>query len=121
MKDAWCDLLLKPFLGCFMQKNNTKHYFRNVTINIQERKWISKLCTNTLQELLIKTVVQVNLDMTNHCTTEFAYDGPIFLVPLSPSYPSSPVVVDVTKEFLGYSFTERIEKENLIQTFFEGF
>ena len=25
-------------------------------------------------------------------TTDFAYDGPIFLVPLSPSYPSSPVL-----------------------------
>ena len=25
-------------------------------------------------------------------TTDFAYDGPIFLVPLSPSYPSLPVV-----------------------------
>ena len=25
-------------------------------------------------------------------TTYFVYDGPIFLVPLSPSYPSSPVV-----------------------------
>ena len=25
-------------------------------------------------------------------TTDFAYDGPIFLVPSSPSYPSSPVV-----------------------------
>ena len=24
-------------------------------------------------------------------TTDFAYDGPIFLVPLSLSYPSSPV------------------------------
>ena len=24
-------------------------------------------------------------------TTDFAYDGPIFLVPLSPSYTSSPV------------------------------
>ena len=23
--------------------------------------------------------------------TDFAYDGPIFLVPMSPSYPSSPV------------------------------
>ena len=59
---------------------------------------------------------QVNLDMTDHCTTDFciwrticlvpvrcissirhmyttdfAYDGSIFLVPLSPSYPSSPV------------------------------
>ena len=62
------------------------------------------------------TVIQVNLDMTDHCTTDFciwrticlvlvrcissichmyttdfAYDGPIFLVPLSLSYPSSPV------------------------------
>ena len=60
--------------------------------------------------------IQVNLDMTDHCmtdfciwrticlvpvwsissirhmyTTDFAYDGPIFLVPLSLSYPSSPV------------------------------
>ena len=26
-------------------------------------------------------------------TTDFAYDRPIFLVPLSPSYPSSPVIV----------------------------
>ena len=32
-------------------------------------------------------------------TTDFAYDGPIFLVPLSPSYPSSPV--SIVK--LGYS------------------
>ena len=24
--------------------------------------------------------------------TDFAYDGPIFLVPLGPSYPSSPVM-----------------------------
>ena len=62
-------------------------------------------------------LIQVNLDMTDHCTTDFciwrticlvpvrcissirhmyttdfAYDGPIFLVPLSPSYPSSPVL-----------------------------
>ena len=61
-------------------------------------------------------MLQVNLDMTDHymmdfciwrticlvpvrCissilhmyTTDFAYDGPIFLVPLSLSYPSSPV------------------------------
>ena len=61
--------------------------------------------------------VQVNLDMTDHCTTDFciwqticlvpvrrissirhmyttdfAYDGPIFLVSLSPPYPSSPVL-----------------------------
>ena len=58
----------------------------------------------------------MNLYMTDHCTTgfclwqticlvpvpcissmchmymtDFAYDGPVFLVPLSPSYPSSPV------------------------------
>ena len=61
--------------------------------------------------------VQVSLDMTDHCMTDFclwrticsvpvpcissmchmymtyfAYDGPIFLVPLSLSYPSSPVL-----------------------------
>ena len=56
--------------------------------------------------------IQVNLDMTDHCTTDdmlgpspmhikyvsyvynmtdFPYDGPIFLVSLSQSYPSSPV------------------------------
>ena len=28
--------------------------------------------------------------------TDFAYDGPIFLVPLSTSYPSSPVLSMVT-------------------------
>ena len=58
----------------------------------------------------------MNLDMTDHCRTDlcllqtiwlvlvrcisnichmyktdFAYDGPIFMVPLSLSYPSSPV------------------------------
>ena len=32
-------------------------------------------------------------------TTDFAYDGPIFLVPLSLSYPSSPVY-DVTEVFV---------------------
>ena len=60
--------------------------------------------------------IQVNLDMTDHCTmdfclrrtkylvlvpcissmchmymTDFAYDVPVFLVQLSPSYPSLPV------------------------------
>ena len=30
------------------------------------------------------------------CTTDFAYDGPIYQVPLSPSYPSSPVPKDKT-------------------------
>ena len=28
-------------------------------------------------------------------TMDFAYDGPIFLVPLSPSYPSSPVFENI--------------------------
>ena len=28
-------------------------------------------------------------------TTDFAFDGPIFLVPLSPSYPSSPVLLSI--------------------------
>ena len=66
----------------------------------------------------VSPTIQVNLDMTDHCTTDFyiwrmiclvpvwcissichmyttdfAYDGPISLVPLSPSYPSSPVVL----------------------------
>ena len=33
-------------------------------------------------------------------TTDFAYDGPFFLVPLSLSYPSSPVLInrDVLKK-----------------------
>ena len=66
--------------------------------------------------------IQVNLEMTDHCMTDFciwrtiylvpvrcissirhmyttdiAYDGPIFLVPLSLSYPSSPVVIGLDK------------------------
>ena len=69
--------------------------------------------------------VQVNLDMTDHCTTDFciwrticlvpvqcissirhmyttdfAYDGPIFLVPLTPSYPSSPVYYILYNSYL---------------------
>ena len=65
-----------------------------------------------------RTSIQVNLDMTDHCTTDFwiwrticlvpvrcissirhayttdfAYDGPVFLAPLTPSYPSSPVLL----------------------------
>ena len=65
--------------------------------------------------------VHVNLDMTDHCTTDFcicrticlvqircissirhmymtdfAYNGPIFLVPLSPSYLSSPAYFNIT-------------------------
>ena len=71
-------------------------------------------------------LVQVNLDMTDHCmpnfciwrtvclapvrcissirhmyTTDFAYDGPIFLVPLSPSYPSSPVLAKLASSSIG--------------------
>ena len=67
--------------------------------------------------MIVKSYIQVNLDMTDHCmtdfciwrticlvpvryissishvyTADFAYDGPIFLVPLSLSYPSSPVL-----------------------------
>ena len=76
------------------------------------------MCTNTHTQTHIH--IQVNLDMTDHCatdlciwrticlvpvrfissihhmyTTDFAYDGPIFLVPLSPSYPSSPVHISI--------------------------
>ena len=39
--------------------------------------------------------------------TDFAYDGPIFLVPLSPSYPSSPVIKKTRKitENLAYEYS----------------
>ena len=76
----------------------------------------------TMSIVLLKTFfIQVNLDMTDHCTTDFciwrticlvpvwcvssichmyttdfAYDGLIFLVPLSLSYPSSPVLISDT-------------------------
>ena len=82
-------------------------------------------------EMLFKTqptsllLIQVNVDMTDHngflhmkddmlgpsrCissirhmyTTDFAYDGPIFLVPLSPSYPSSPVSCKFMTYFKNY-------------------
>ena len=44
-------------------------------------------------------------------TTDFLYDGPIFLVPLSPSYPSSPVVgVEViVVEVVGVEVLEEVE------------
>ena len=72
-----------------------------------------------LLKVKYKIVLQVNLDMTDHCMTDFCIwrtmclvpvrcisyvfviciwqilhinDGPIFLVPLSLSYPSSPVL-----------------------------
>ena len=49
-------------------------------------------------------------------TTDFAYDGPIFLVPLSLSYPSSPVPVQARparegrscEHFGGYKTLNRI-------------
>ena len=34
--------------------------------------------------------------------TDFAYDGPIFLVPLSPSYPSSPVIIIIMSIIMKY-------------------
>ena len=36
-------------------------------------------------------------------TTDFAHDGPVFLVPLSPSYPSSPVVSIALLDTIGYN------------------
>ena len=63
--------------------------------------------------------LQVNLDMTDHCTmypvrcissihhmhtTDFAYYGPIFLVPLSPSYPSSPVFYSLLSLYFLYIY-----------------
>ena len=81
-------------------------------LRFQDKDW--KICT-------CKRILQVNLDMTDNCTTDFciwrticlvlvwcissmrhmyttyfAFDGPIFLVPLSLSYPSSPVLVRKT-------------------------
>ena len=42
-------------------------------------------------DMLCTSPMHINKSYMN--TTDFAYDGPIFLVPLSPSYPSSPVLV----------------------------
>ena len=38
----------------------------------------------------------MHIKYSSYDTTDFAYDGPIFLVPLSPSYPSSPVCVKIS-------------------------
>ena len=47
--------------------------------------------------------------------TDFAYDGPIFLVPLSPSYPSSPVVC-VSDVFFGtIRYDKKIKKFKKIE------
>ena len=43
-------------------------------------------------------------------TTDFAYDGPIFLVPLSLSYPSSPVYI---YEHSFFNFNEKTALFNL--------
>ena len=44
-------------------------------------------------DMLGPSPMHVNLSSIRHMyTTDFAYDGPIVMVPLSPSYPSSPVV-----------------------------
>ena len=47
-------------------------------------------------------------------TTDFAYDGPIFLVPLSLSYPSSPVIAkhDVSLFSIHSCACKRIEALN---------
>ena len=34
----------------------------------------------------------MHINIRHMYTTDFAYDGPNFMVPLSPSYPSSPVL-----------------------------
>ena len=47
-------------------------------------------------------------------TTDFAYDGPIFLVPLSPSYPSSPVHEDLIQpvhKLLNANFHSNLHSE----------
>ena len=44
-------------------------------------------------DMLGPSPMHINLSSIRHMyTTDFAYDGPIFLVPLSLSYPSSPVL-----------------------------
>ena len=95
-----------------------------VSFKAQEIGWsksISLDCISILYYQMSRSfLIQVNLDMTDHCmtdfciwwtvclvpvwcissfphmyTTDFACDGPIFLVPLSLSYPSSPVLPNV--------------------------
>ena len=53
-------------------------------------------------------------------TTDFAYDGPIFLVPLSPSYPSSPVLsclVAFLKQKISSNFSFIYKLRILLRTF----
>ena len=89
-------------------------YLRHTYVFLDQLIWAGNLCS--LWPICIFYCIQVNLDMMDHCTTDFctwrticlvsvrcissirhlyttdfAYDGPIFLVPLSPSHPSSPV------------------------------
>ena len=89
---------------------------KNLKIPIAIRLCCCEVCFGIGLETRLQ--VQVNLDMTDHCTTDFciwrticlvpvwcissirhmyttdfAYDGPIFLVPSSLSYTSSPVLI----------------------------
>ena len=86
--------------------------------------WIS-INIHLWQRIVAELLLQVSWDMTDQCTadfciwqtlclvpvrcissirhmytTDFAYDGPIFLVPLSLSYPSSPVLQSESKVYL---------------------
>ena len=45
--------------------------------------------------------------------TDFAYDGPIFLVPLSPSYPSSPVQTTLNQTFCKMILDSQVVKRTI--------
>ena len=51
--------------------------------------------------------------------TDFAYDGPIFLVPLSPSYPSSPVYILLDRIKSNQNHMA-IQLKGLLALFFRG-
>ena len=54
--------------------------------------------------------------------TDFAYDGPIFLVPLSPSYPSSPVLCDVFSQgILKAGLSSHSDFNNVLNTIVHAF
>ena len=94
---------------------------KNVVISFDLR--IVKVSRYLCKFIYVKLLLLVNLEMTDHCTTDFciwpticlvplgcissichmytmdfAYDGPIFLVPLSLSYLSSPVLSSGTMQ-----------------------
>ena len=116
-------------------------------VNITTRGNVNKDSPILPMTMQVKIVIQVNLDMTDHWTTDFciwrticlvpvrcissirhmyttdfAYDGPIFLAPLSLSYPSSPVPFKEavnylqgtwkSKSCIGWSFYEKIGRDN---------